>query len=218
MGKAFYPLPAPDFIAPDAGEPQQLPAHAAEEVRVLFRLFAAADEGGPLPSVEHPVAGGAVADAPAQKLRLPGVQLFPGDAGSQDHRPCLIKGGTHRHAEAFPKGQHRKGPSANLLRAAIHKLLMQQRGKRRSADLLNSRVIGHLFRLVKITGLIGVGNHAHRFPPADAGQRRRHPGDAAADDDNIKAVRHGSCSFLFLSVFCTISLAHFCCNYQYYRL
>ena len=90
------------------GKVSHLTAQVFQEVGLLRRIGAAADHGHGLAPVEHPVAGGAVAHAPAQILGFPRKFFLPHHAGGQDQGPGGEDLAAHADLKAVPR-QGREG-------------------------------------------------------------------------------------------------------------
>ena len=76
-----------------------------EKVGLLCGVCAEAHHGYLLVPIEHSVAGGAVAHAPAQEPGLPRIFLAPYHAGRQHHRSGLLHVAVNPHVE-FAAGRH----------------------------------------------------------------------------------------------------------------
>ena len=155
-------------------------------------FLSAAHHGHGLAPIEHPVTGGAVADAPAQELPFPGVELLSGDAGGNDERRTHIKVAAHRHAKGVAHGHHREGTARNDVRLALLQLTAKELGHFRAGHGRKSRIIGDLFRLIETAGLRLVAHNAHGLAAVEQRQRRGSRRGAAADHDHIIGICHDS--------------------------
>ena len=168
---------------------QHLRADLTQEGRVLVGLFAVSDEGDLLPPVEHPVAGGAVADAAAEELALAGIEVLARDAEGEDHAPRLVEIVPHGDAEAAAEVHDAQRAPADQLGAAALELLLQQLGERFAVEL-HARIVGDLLRLIEALRLHAAGDDRDALAAVAGGQRGRHRRDPPADDQDIKHVLH----------------------------
>ena len=190
------------LLRPPGGHIDHLTAQLLQVGGLSGGLLAAAHYNHRPAPVEHAVAGGAVAHAPAQVLHLPGIFGLAHHPGGQDEGAALVDLAAHRQVEALPghEGDHLAGDQAGsgLLRVAgepLHQLRPGHGGQ--------SQVVVHTLRPGQRAVLPAVAHHQDALVPAPGGHRGGQSRRAAAQDDNIVAhwfhlppppVRAGACS------------------------
>ena len=193
-GDGLHLVPALDGASLRLVEVHHLTADALQEVRLLPRRGGPAQHGDPLPPVEHPVAGGAVAHAPAQQLRLAGELRPPDRACRQHHGRPLDQVAAHAHVPA-PAGAHgAEGPALPELRPGGGRVVPEGRQQPLPREAGEAQAVVHRLRPPEGVLLQGVGDHQGGPPAGPDVQRRRQPRRAAAHDHHI--IRHAAASFL----------------------
>ncbi len=153
-------------------------------------LFARADDGDGLAAVEHAVAGGAVADPAAKKLRLAGIELFPRDAGTQNDAAAHVIVAADGDAEGVLHRQNGKGPSLDEDCTGLLQLTPEELGHLSPAHGRKAGIIGDFFGFVQTGGVAAVADRQHGFPAvlqSHGGAGRR---GASADENNVKHLIH----------------------------
>ena len=136
-------------------------------------------------AVEHTVAGGAVADALAQKFLFAGKFLSPRHTGGQHQRPGLL----HVRAHADVPAVRRKHGTEYLSGQKFHagRLRVTAEGVQQflTGHPRQSGIIVYFFGFPQGIFLRRIGDHQHGFVPRSQINCRRQTRRAAADDQYI---------------------------------
>ena len=160
-------------------------ADALEEVGLLAgRVGKAQHRHGPAP-VEHAVAGGAVADAPAQELLLAGELLPPCYAAGEDHCPGVVHVRAYAHIPVIHHVRGIQGPAGEELHTGGLRLGPHIREHLSAAHRAHAQVVVHPLCPPEGIFLRGIGDHQHAAAPGAYVQRRGKSRRTAADDQNI---------------------------------
>ncbi|CAN3974647.1 putative HTH-type transcriptional regulator yvdT, partial [Dysosmobacter welbionis] len=180
-GDGLHPAVAPDLALLGAVEIGHGAADFLEKLRLLPGGVGVSHHRHRLAPVEHPVAGGAVADAPAQKLRLAGKLLPAGHARRQHHSPGVVH--IRPHAD-IPGVRHLHGVQ-HLARQKLHPRLLRvaaHGGQHlRAGQAGQAQVVVHLLRPPERIFLQGIRDHQGAAPPCPDVDGRGQPRGAAAD-------------------------------------
>ena len=164
-------------------------ADLPQEAGLLRRVRREADDRRALAAIEHPVAGGAIAHAAAEKLRLARKRAALGNAGRKQKRPALCKFLARRDAERLAHRHRRERPLAQKVRAEVARLLRHGLEQRRAGYIRHAGIVRDMPGLIQRAVSRAAADHAHGQVPVARGHSRRQARGSAADDEQIV---HGS--------------------------
>ena len=158
-----------------------LAADAAQVFGLLGRVGREPDDGHALATVEHAVAGGAVAHAAAEVLGLTGIGLGPGQAARYDEGAALHEVGADAHAEYAAHVSSSQGAAAREFDAG--RLCVPGKGldQLRAGGGREAGVVVHKLRAVERRILHRGAYYQRGLAALPRCQRRRHPRGAGAD-------------------------------------
>ncbi len=167
-------------------------ADLLQKRRLFLRGRAPAQDGHLFAAVQHPVAGGAVAHAPAQQLCLPRKLFSPGHARRQHDGLRLGHGVPDADVPIFSGAQGAESPPLLKIRSGGLGVAAKSRQQLRPGFAGEAQIVVYPLRLPERIFLQRVGNHQYGFPPGPDVLGRRQSRRAAAHYQHV--IRHRAAS------------------------